>query len=86
MPVAVVAAVSVPPLKSGESKSATPAAGAIAIGANIKGKLAFCPISQLDSKHVEGTGEELAASLFGWANRALEATAEGRALTRRTCG
>lgn len=31
---------------------------------NIKGKLAFCPISQLDSKHVEGTGEEYIGKSF----------------------
>lgn len=31
---------------------------------NIKGKLAFCPISQLDSKHVEGTGEEYVGKSF----------------------
>ncbi len=31
---------------------------------NIKGKLAFCPISQIDSKHVEGTGEEYVGKSF----------------------
>jgi small subunit ribosomal protein S1 len=31
---------------------------------NIKGKLAFCPISQLDAKHVEGSGEEYVGKSF----------------------
>ncbi|MBS1962069.1 MAG: S1 RNA-binding domain-containing protein [Bdellovibrionales bacterium] len=31
---------------------------------NIKGKLAFCPISQLDSKHVEGDGAEYVGRSF----------------------
>jgi small subunit ribosomal protein S1 len=31
---------------------------------NVKGKLAFCPISQLDSKHVEGSGEEYVGKSF----------------------
>ncbi len=43
---------------------------------NIKGKLAFCPISQLDSKHVEGTGEEYVGKSFDF--RITQFTEGGR--------
>jgi small subunit ribosomal protein S1 len=49
----------------------------------IKGKLAFCPISQLDSKHIEGNGEEYIGKKFDFRITKFEEGGRNIVVSRR---